>query len=571
MRGIARNEIYKLVFSLSLLGAVLPLLLLHFGNLWTNRPHYEFFPILIAGVLFLAWSRTPPLRFAEQNGWSRLSTWLLLFAGLFVLALATLLYSPWLGAIAAILTIGGLAIVWTGVEGIRQLHAVWLLLWMVVPPPFRLDDTLIYTLQGWTARGGSWLSELASVPHLLMGNVIRLPGRELFVAEACSGVNSQLVLISAAAFITVMLHRSLVHAAVLMCAAVVWSVVANILRVTLVVVVAHHLDVDLSTGLFHDVLGITTVLLGLGLMLSTDQLMTAVLGPIYSAEQDNAYASDLLSQCWNRFVASHQWEHIPLSDVEQDFPDDAEQANADVEPLVRPQKLETVCGFLLAGGFVSVAAVAIVCSFMTAPAIRLQTSDLARVTSQDWLPKKYQEWQFVKYHTQERESSSDEGQYSQIWDYASELGNCQVSVDYPFVGWHELSRCYRAHGWTVSERTVRYERDPQGKRWPLVEVEMQKPTGAEARLLFTLVDLSGQPVTPRTTHWSGWRGKLARSPLLSLLRGQQTRSVQTAIQLQLLVVSGTPADAEQQRAFYRQVRSRFHGRWFPPTRQLAGR
>ena len=112
MRGIARHEIYKLVFSLSLLGAVLPLLLLHFGNLWTNRPHYEFFPILIAGVLFLAWSRTPPLRFAEQNGWSRLSTWLLLLAGLFVLALATLLYSPWLGAIAAILTIGGLAIVY---------------------------------------------------------------------------------------------------------------------------------------------------------------------------------------------------------------------------------------------------------------------------------------------------------------------------------------------------------------------------------------------------------------------------------------------------------------------------
>jgi hypothetical protein len=100
---------------------------------------------------------------------------------------------------------------------------------------------------------------------------------------------------------------------------------------------------------------------------------------------------------------------------------------------------------------------------------------------------------------------------------------------------------------------------------------MQKPTGAVARLLFTLVDLSGQPVTPRTTHWSGLRGKLARSPLLSLLRGEQTRSVQTAIQLQLLVVSGTPADAEQQRAFYRQVRSRFHRRWFAPTRQLAGR
>ncbi|MEE3371262.1 MAG: exosortase U [Planctomycetota bacterium] len=570
MLSFQRHEISKLLFSVSLLSAVLPLLLLHFANLWTNRPHYEFFPILIIGTLLLAWSRTPPVRLAEQNVWSRLASWLLLFAGLFVLAAATLLFSPWLGAIAAILTIGGVAIVWTGVEGIRQLHAVWLLLWMVVPPPFRLDDTLIYTLQGWTARGGSWLSEVASVPHLLMGNVIRLPGRELFVAEACSGVNSQLVLISAAAFITVILHRSPIHAAVLICSAVGWSVVANILRVTLVVVVAHHLDVDLSAGLFHEILGITMALLGLGLMLSTDQLMAAALGPIYGTAKDNEYASDMLSRCWNKFVASHEWEHIPLSDLEQDAPDDTEQASTDVEPSVRLQKIQTVCGFLLSGAFVSVATLAIICSVMTAPVNHLETFDLAQVTHRDWLPKQYQDWQFVKYRKQERESSSDEGQYSQTWDYASELGSCQVSVDYPFVGWHELSRCYRAHGWTVSDRTVRYERDRQGKRWPLVELEMQKPTGVAARLLFALVDISGQPVIPRTTHWSGLRGKLASSPLLGLLRGKNTRSVKTAIQLQLLVVSGTPSDAEQQRAFYRQVRSRFHGHWFAQTRQLAG-
>ena len=218
----------------------------------------------------------------------------------------------------------------------------------------------------------------------------------------------------------------------------------------------------------------------------------------------------------------------------------------------------------------SVAAVAIACTVMTAPTIRLQTSALAQRTRQNWLPKQYQEWQFVKYREQERESSSDEGQYSQIWDYTSELGNCQVSVDYPFIGWHELSRCYRAHGWTVSHRTVRDETDAHGQHWPLVELEMQKPTGAVARLLFTLVDVSGQPVIPRTTHWSGLRGKLARSPLLALLRGEKTRSVETAIQLQLLVVSGTPADAHRQRAFYRQVRSRFHGHWFEQTRQLAG-
>ena len=42
---------------------------------------------------------------------------------------------------------------------------------------------------------GAALLEMRNVPVLLTGNVIRLPGQELFVTEACSGLRSLTALI----------------------------------------------------------------------------------------------------------------------------------------------------------------------------------------------------------------------------------------------------------------------------------------------------------------------------------------------------------------------------------------
>ena len=561
----------KFAFSLALVLAVLPLLVLHLVNLWKHRPHYEFFPLFLVGVAFLAWTRTPPIQAAAQTWWSRGLSGLLLIAGLVTLIGATLLFSPWLGAIAAVLTLGGVAIVLTGVEGIRQLGAVWLLLWLIVPPPFRLDDTLIQALQRMTAQGGSWLAELFSVPHLLAGNLIRLPQRDLFMAEACSGIISQLVVVAAAALAVVMLHRSWLHALLLLASALVWSSATNILRVGLVVAAGHHLDVDLATGLPHQLLGVGTVLLGLALLYSTDQLLMACFSPIYSGRQEHTSNVHILSYFWDKYVASHTWEHVPLD--EADFESSAENTHSLAAPyaLRAPHTRHLVGQLLLAGGFLCLGATSIACMLLTTPKIRLHTADLADSTRQDWLPSTFQDWQFVEYRQVVRESNSDEGQYSQVWDYSGEQGHCQVSVDYPFLGWHEVTRCYRAHGWTVTGRSVHRDADKQGQQWPIVEVQMEKPTGDTASLLFSMVDTAGHPVTPRSKHWGGIRGKLARSPIVSLLRGENTRTVDTTVQMQVLVISPGPANTDQQRSFFRQVRDRLYGQWFKNRHQVARR
>lgn len=83
--------------------------------------------------------------------------------------------------------------------GVRQLLAWWLpatLLALAVPLPEILIGSLALPLQFEASRLGAAMLELRGIPVRLDGNVIRLPGRELFVTEACSGLRSLTALLS---------------------------------------------------------------------------------------------------------------------------------------------------------------------------------------------------------------------------------------------------------------------------------------------------------------------------------------------------------------------------------------
>jgi len=83
--------------------------------------------------------------------------------------------------------------------GARQVLWWWLpftLAALSVPLPELVTQRLALPLQFEASRIGAALLSSRHVPVLLTGNVIRLPGRELFVTEACSGLRSLTALLS---------------------------------------------------------------------------------------------------------------------------------------------------------------------------------------------------------------------------------------------------------------------------------------------------------------------------------------------------------------------------------------
>src|SRR5262249_27427826 len=124
--------------------AYLPLLAIHARQLWA-RPHYQFLPFVLAGAAYLTFLRMRDLGPLQPG--SKRRSYLLLGISWGLLALAGLLFSPWLGAVAALITLAALAYALGGATLLRRLLPVWLFLWLIVPPPFGLDQKFISSLQ----------------------------------------------------------------------------------------------------------------------------------------------------------------------------------------------------------------------------------------------------------------------------------------------------------------------------------------------------------------------------------------------------------------------------------------
>lgn len=83
--------------------------------------------------------------------------------------------------------------------GVRQVFRWWLpvlLLVLSIPLPSVILSTLAFPLQLKASAIGATLLQWRDVPVELAGNVIHLPGRSLFVTEACSGLRSLTALTS---------------------------------------------------------------------------------------------------------------------------------------------------------------------------------------------------------------------------------------------------------------------------------------------------------------------------------------------------------------------------------------
>ncbi len=130
-----------IVAAAILIAAHLPLLFRHAEQLWL-RPHYQFFPLALLGVVVLAAARLRgygPLKQCSAG-----YALPLLAVAWFLLAVAELLNSSRLGAIAAMVAIVVVLFVFGGGRFIRaMLPAILLLCFAIQPPPFELDRQLI--------------------------------------------------------------------------------------------------------------------------------------------------------------------------------------------------------------------------------------------------------------------------------------------------------------------------------------------------------------------------------------------------------------------------------------------
>ncbi len=214
---------------------------------WWNNPEAGHGLLLAPLALWLAWKRgvRPDASPAPALGM------LLLTAAVLLRALSGLAAELFTMRASMLMALGALVIfAW----GWRQLLSWWLpfaLLALSIPLPEIVTSALSLPLQFRASAMGAWLLEMRHVPVQLAGNVIYLPGRQLFVTEACSGLRSLTALLALGVLAGGLWLRYPISRIILIAVAIPVAIAVNAIRVFLTGFLVYYVSPEMGEGFLH--------------------------------------------------------------------------------------------------------------------------------------------------------------------------------------------------------------------------------------------------------------------------------------------------------------------------------
>ena len=214
---------------------------------WWNDPDAGHGLLLFPLALWLAWrsGRTPTPRPLPALG---LATLVGAVALRYLGGLAAELFTQRVAMLAAF---AGLLIYFLGVTQLRRWWLPLSLMALSIPLPAVILGSLALPLQFKASQLGASLLATRHVPVQLSGNVIHLPGRDLFVTEACSGLRSLTALVSLGVLAGGLWLTALWSRVLLVAAAVPVAMLLNGIRIFLTGFLVFYVNEKLGDGFMH--------------------------------------------------------------------------------------------------------------------------------------------------------------------------------------------------------------------------------------------------------------------------------------------------------------------------------
>ena len=492
--------------------AWLPLLVVYATHLWA-LPHYQYFPMVIVGAALLARRRLASG--VESEPGSRQLSLLLSIPPMGMLLVAILLNSPWLGAVSFLLMLLALIYRAGGWTLVRRLLPAWVLLWLAISLPMRWDTILILSLQRITAQMSGEILDLIGVVHRVSGTIVQIPGKQLLVEEACSGVHS---LFSATAFTVFMLlwwRSPWIRSILLLVTLPVWVIVANVARVVSVTLLLVVYEIQADKGVLHETIGFAAFALAVLLILSANCALRYITGG-YGKHETNPEGET---------ASAEEHESSENPDARQKF---QLPWKSWLGTLASP----AMCVATALFATVQVAVLVNASRLEAAPTLREPIAGIVAET----LPGTWEDWKQTGFRTEQRGTDSNFGPVSQSWDYACGDSLITASIDYPFLEWHELSACYANQGWHVQQRGATRVSGFGKNEAEVVNLQLRSPHGDEyGDVAFSLCRSTGAPADP--PGFNPWRdawNRLFRGQATSLLAWlREKHSPRQTVQLQV--------------------------------------
>jgi exosortase len=245
---VAKRDIIGVVVVLGLVTVLFSSTFVWLIYNWLNNSYYShgFLVPLISG--FFLWRRRDAFE-RDRREPSNL--------GLIVLAISLAVYliaQVWqayhVSAFTFIVLLAGLAVYFLGEKATRRICFPLVFLSFMIPLPF--INRVSPSLESFTARVSTAVVRLVGIPATNLGSQIRLENSSFTVGAACSGLNSIVALATLVVIFIYILEGSRRGKISLLMMAIPIAIVANIFRVSSLLVIAHSLGAEAGMSYFHD-------------------------------------------------------------------------------------------------------------------------------------------------------------------------------------------------------------------------------------------------------------------------------------------------------------------------------
>lgn len=408
-------------FVALLLWGTLPLIAALGVNLWAREP-YQFFPFVWLVGFFLWWQRVRAVgSVPEVRNPAAMICW---GGALLLLITALILWSPWLGGLSFVGFLAGWSFRQQGRLAWKYSLPVLLLFLATLPPPLRLDETLLLRLKEIAVTLSSRFLDLRDVVHARSGSILELPGESLMVEEACSGINSFLSVMVAALFIVIFERRSWWHSIIVLGFTGGLVIAANVFRIVAATILKVERGIDLLKGSAHEWTGLAVFILAVLAVWSFDRLVA-----FFSTSQ-----AVIVSKAFSGLAspAKAAREAAPSGEPES------------VGPWTSAPRTVTFC--LIFAGFAGLVRGGLHYWPPAKSGPGSSTTTELPASLKFELPSEIQGWVQTQSASEEK-NPEVEGMQSAKWYFSKGALLVSVAIDYPFTDYHDVSGCYMSAGW----------------------------------------------------------------------------------------------------------------------------
>ena len=270
-QGLRLGRAWPLYFGLAALA--IPTVLTLGSQVWSKESGAHG-PIIVATGLWLVWrKRDEMLAMAEPgNPW-------LIFAGLLV-SLPIYVFGRAYDFVAMeVVGLYGAALTALYAHlGHRALLKNWfplLYLGFIVPPPGWVMDTLTAPLKILVSKAATDLLQMFGIPIFRQGVTLIVAQYQLLVEDACSGMNSLTGLTAISLFYIYLLRNASWRYSLLLAALVIpIAIVANIVRIIILVLLTYYFGNAVAQGFLHETAGMVLFATALMLVFLLDNLIS---------------------------------------------------------------------------------------------------------------------------------------------------------------------------------------------------------------------------------------------------------------------------------------------------------